>query len=209
MVGGAPAQARQLRKQGRETLRNLLEAAIVVFDRRGYHAARVDDIVQVAKASHGTFYLYFASKEDLFQALIADVTAEMRELAESLPPIKRSNAGYLELRSWLGRFYDLYEHYHPVIRAWTEASAQNAGMARTSAGVLRRFTDQLVSPVRETDESPDRDPEIAALAMVSMVERVSFYAVIRMVDVERDALLDTLAAILHVGLFGGARRRRP
>ena len=51
-------------------MRRLLDAAIVVFDERGYHAARVDDIVRVAETSHGTFYLYFSSKENLFQALV-------------------------------------------------------------------------------------------------------------------------------------------
>lgn len=206
-TGGIPAQGRQLRKQGLETLGRLREAALVVLDERGYHGARVDDIVQRARTSHGTFYLYFASKEDLFQALISDVTEEMRKLADSLPSIKPSKAGYDELRAWLARFYDIYEHYHPVIRAWTETNAQNAEMARTGARVLRRFTDQLVRRVREIHPSPVSDPETAALAMVSMVERASFYAVVRMVPVKRDALLDNLASILHVGLFGGARRR--
>jgi AcrR family transcriptional regulator len=207
-AGGIPAQARQLRKQGLETLRRLREAAIVVMGERGYHGARVDDIVRKAGTSHGTFYLYFASKEDLFQALVNDVTEEMRELADSLPSIKPSRAGYDELRSWLARFYDIYGHYHPVIRAWTEANAENAEMARTGARVLRRFTDQLVRRVGEIHPSPVSDPETAALVMVSMIERASFYGVIGMVPVKRDALLDNLAAILHVGLFGGARRRR-
>ena len=206
-AGGIPARGRQLRKQGLETLRRLREAGIVVLDERGYHGARVDDIVERARTSHGTFYLYFASKEDLFQALISDVTEEMRKLADSLPPIKPSKAGYEELRSWLARFYDIYEHYHPVIRAWTEANAQNPELARTGARVLRRFTDQLVRRVGEIHPSPVSDPETAALAMVSMVERASFYAVVGMVPIKRDALLDNLASILHVGLFGGARRR--
>jgi AcrR family transcriptional regulator len=207
-AGGAPARSRKLRKQGRETLRRLREAGIVVLDERGYHGARVDDIVQRAGTSHGTFYLYFASKEDLFHALVTDVTEEMRHLADSLPPIKPTKAGYEELRAWLGRFYDIYDHYHPVIRAWTEANTQNTEMARTGARVLRRFTDQLVRRVREIQPSPVSDPETAALAMVSMIERASFYAVIRLVPVKREALIDNLAAILHVGLFGGARRRR-
>ncbi|HEX4864905.1 MAG TPA: hypothetical protein VFV02_12585 [Acidimicrobiales bacterium] len=131
----------------------------------------------------------------------------MRELAESLPPIKPSKAGYDELRSWLDRFYAIYEHYHPVIRAWTEANAQNPEMARTGARVLRRFIDQLVLRIRESDRSAVNDPDIAAFAMVSMVERVSFYSVVRMVPVEREALIDNLATILHVGLFGGVRRQ--
>lgn len=206
--GGVPARSRQLRAQGRKTLGRLLEAAIVVFDRRGYHAARVDDIVEVAHTSHGTFYLYFASKEDLFRALVADVTEEMRELAEALPPISSNKVGYDQLRAWLGRFYDIYEHYHPVIRAWTESNAQSPELARNGALVLRRFINQLVRRVREIDPPPVGDPEVAALAMVSMLERSCFYSVVRMVPVEREALLDNLAGILHVGLFGGRRRAR-
>ena len=207
-VGGAPARSRELRKQGLETLRRLCEAAIVVFDERGYNAARVDDIVRQAKTSHGTFYLYFSNKEDLFQALVTGVTEEMRELAVELPPVEPNKAGYDELRRWVGRFYDLYEHYHPVIRAWTELNAQNTEMARRGALVLRRFIDQLVLRVREIDPTPVTDPETAALAMVSMVERATFYGVVGFVQVPRDVLVDQLAAILHVGLFGGTRRRR-
>ena len=206
-TGGAPARGRQLRAQGRATLRRLLEAAIVVFDQRGYHAARVDDIVERASTSHGTFYLYFSSKEDLFSALVADVTEEMRQLAESLPPIASNRAGREELRRWLDRFYAIYEHYHPVIRAWTEANAQNPEMARTGGRVLRRFVRQLEQRVGAVDPAPGVDPAAAALAMVAMLERVSFYAVVRMVPVEREQLLDTLAGILHVGVFGGRRRR--
>lgn len=163
--------------------------------------------MKVAKTSHGTFYLYFRNKQDLFLALIDDVTEAMRELAESLPPIKPSKAGYDELRSWLDRFYGIYEHYQPVIRAWTEANAQSQEMARTGARVLRRFIDQLVRRIKESNRSAVSNPEIAAFAMVSMVERVSFYSVVRMVPVEREALIDNLASILHVGLFGGVRRQ--
>src|SRR5947208_1786607 len=117
--GGAPAQERELRAQGKKTMRKLLDAAMDVFDRRGYHAARVDDIVKVANTSHGTFYLYFANKEDLFRALLADVSTEMTELARSLGPVTADDDGYREVRAWLARFADLYEHYGPVLRAWT------------------------------------------------------------------------------------------
>ena len=203
--GGEPAQARRLRAQGRRTLSRLLEAAITVLDQRGYHAARVDDIVKLADTSHGTFYLYFSSKEDLFRALVADVTQEMRRLADELPPINSKRQGYEELREWLGRFYDLYRHYHPVIRAWTESNSQSAELAREGALVLRRFIHQLVRRVKEIEPAPVGDPEVAALAMVSMVERASFYSVVGLVAADREALVDVLAGILHVGLFGGRR----
>src|SRR4051812_41437883 len=78
---GTPAESRELRARGQRTLRTLLDAGIEVFGSRGYHSARVDDIVKVAKTSHGTFYLYFANKEDLFRALALDVAEEVQRLA--------------------------------------------------------------------------------------------------------------------------------
>jgi AcrR family transcriptional regulator len=180
----------------------------VVFDERGYNSTRVDDIVRRAKTSHGTFYLYFANKEDLFLALVSGVSDQMYELAESLPTVKPTAEGCRALRAWLASFYDLYDHYHPVIRAWTEINAQNSEMARTGAFVLQRFIDQLVKRVREVEPLPVSDPEAAAVAMLSMVERASFYSLMHMVPVDREELLDNLAAILHVGLFGGARQKR-
>src|SRR5260370_30325994 len=97
--GGAPAQERKLRSQGKETLRRLLDAGMVTFEKRGYHAARVDDIVKVAKTSHGTFYLYFANKEDLFWALISDVTDAMTAVPSSPGPIDAGRQGYRGLRA--------------------------------------------------------------------------------------------------------------
>ncbi|HEX4491996.1 MAG TPA: helix-turn-helix domain-containing protein, partial [Acidimicrobiia bacterium] len=70
---GRPAQGRELRARGQRTLRKLLDAGIQVFATRGYHAARVDDVVKLARTSHGTFYLYFSNKEDLFAALTSEV----------------------------------------------------------------------------------------------------------------------------------------
>src|ERR1700680_1022819 len=90
---GAPARARGLRARGKLTRRNLLDAGAQVFATKGYFAARVDDIVKVARTSHGTFYLYFANKEDLFRALVSDVVREMTLVSESLGPIGPGTEG--------------------------------------------------------------------------------------------------------------------
>src|SRR5437763_17097242 len=70
--GGAPAQDRELRAQGRETVRRLLEAGMVEFEDRGFHGVRVDDVVRRAGIPHRAVYLYFSNKEDLFKALRKD-----------------------------------------------------------------------------------------------------------------------------------------
>src|SRR3954449_13370074 len=91
---GAPAEGRELRARGQRTVRKLLDAGITVFGTKGYHSARVDDVVKVAKTSHGTFYLYFSNKEDLFRALALDVAEELRTLVDSLAPLTDDAEGY-------------------------------------------------------------------------------------------------------------------
>jgi AcrR family transcriptional regulator len=200
---GTPAQGRELRARGKRTMRKLLDAGVEIFAQRGFHAARVDDIVKLAKTSHGTFYLYFSNKEELFRALAQEVAGEMIMLADSLPPIDPGPEGRAELRAWLARFVEVYEHYGPVIRAWTEAEIGGSEFGRLGTDVLTEFSRVLTGRIRRSS-SPDINPQIAALAVVAMIERFNYYVLSRQVDVSRDEMLDTLATVTHAGLFGGS-----
>ena len=203
---GTPAQGRELRARGKRTMRKLLDAGVEIFAQRGFHAARVDDIVKLAKTSHGTFYLYFSNKEELFRALAQEVAGEMISLADSLPPIDPGPEGRAELRAWLARFVEMYEHYGPVIRAWTEAEIGGSEFGRLGTDVLTEFSRVLTGRIRRSSSS-DINPQIAALAVVAMIERFNYYVLSRQVDVSRDEMLDTLATVTHAGLFGGSPKR--
>src|SRR3954462_557275 len=48
----------------------LLRAARDVFATKGYHDAKVDDIVALANVAKGTFYLYFPDKRSVFAELV-------------------------------------------------------------------------------------------------------------------------------------------
>jgi AcrR family transcriptional regulator len=171
--GGAPAQERELRAQGRKTMRKLLDAGMVVFERRGYHAARVDDIVKVAKTSHGTFYLYFSNKEDLFRALLADVARELTDLAESLPEkIAPGADGYTALREWIARFIDIYDHYGPVIRAWTEAETEDSDLGRLGNEVTGEFASAIIGRLSKAAVDAAH-PQLAAMAAIARIERLN------------------------------------
>jgi AcrR family transcriptional regulator len=201
-----PAPDRALRDRGRRTRCKLLEAGVRVFAERNFHAARVDDIVKVAKTSHGTFYLYFSNKEDLFHALTTDVAEQMIALAESLPAVTPDHAGYEALRAWLAQFSQLYEHYGPVIRAWTEAEIGSNDFGRLGGDVLAEFTRVLAKRIHD-HVTADLDADVAALAVVTMIERFNYYVSSGQVDISRTRMLDTLATATRAGLFGGAGRR--
>jgi AcrR family transcriptional regulator len=65
-------------ERGRRTLRRLLEAAAQEFGERGYHEAAITGITQRAGVALGTFYTYFQSKEEMFRALVRDMSQATR-----------------------------------------------------------------------------------------------------------------------------------
>jgi len=65
------ADAVDKREQMREERRRqILEAALAVFSRKGFHAANVSDVAAEAGVSQGTIYWYFDSKDELLKAAL-------------------------------------------------------------------------------------------------------------------------------------------
>jgi AcrR family transcriptional regulator len=182
-------------------MHRLLSAGITVFGRRGLHAARVDDIVKAAETSHGTFYRYFASKEDLFRALTTDVADRLGDLAESLGPLAPGPDGEAALRAWVARFREVYDQYGPVIQTWTEAEQDATPEGRLGTDVLTQFVARLAERIRAA-EVDGVDPDVAAVALVAMIERVTYYAAARLVPADGDDVTDVLAAAAQRSLFG-------
>ena len=65
-------------ERGRKTLRRLIEAAAAEFGERGFHEAAITGITQRAGVALGTFYTYFESKEEVFRALVLDMSRATR-----------------------------------------------------------------------------------------------------------------------------------
>lgn len=180
----------------------------MVFATRGYHAARVDDVVKAAHTSHGTFYLYFSSKEDLFRALAVDVAEAMVQLARELPDLAPGSGDtYRALHDWLARFDELYARNGAVIRTWTEAEIVDSEMGKIGGALVAQFSRELAARLRGA--APDVDAEIGALAFVGMIERSNYYLESRQLRVDRDQMVATLARVMHAGLYGAAEAPAP
>jgi AcrR family transcriptional regulator len=197
----AIGEPRELRARGRNTKRRLLDAGATVLSAKGYHATRVDDVVKLAETSHGTFYLYFPNKEELFRALAGEVAEDMQTLALALEPLRAGATGRARLQSWIAQFVELYRRHGPVIRAWTEAEIGGSEFGRLGTDLLTQFTGVIVGRISEV-APPDLDPAIASLVLVAMLERLNYYALTNQVKVEPDAIAETLARVTHASLFG-------
>jgi AcrR family transcriptional regulator len=183
-------------------MRKLLDAAMVVFARRGYHAARVDDIVKVAHTSHGTFYLYFSNKEDLLRALVAEAGELVAALDDALGPVGPDDDGWKELRAWMEQFSDAWQRYAPVLRAWTDlvvSDTELSAQARAAAGGVART---LAKRIEQAGPHPGIDPNAAAEAVVAMVDRFHYLRQFAREPVDA-AAIDTLTTMVHRALFGG------
>jgi TetR/AcrR family transcriptional regulator, fatty acid metabolism regulator protein len=84
----------------------LLEAAVRVFARAGYHGSRVGDIAEEAGVAHGLLYHYFDSKEDVLRTIFREnwglLLARFRVVEEANEPADEKLAGIAKilLRTW-------------------------------------------------------------------------------------------------------------
>ena len=193
-----------LRRQGAETRAKLLDAAVPALAEKGYHAARVDDIVRMAGVSHGTFYLYFANKEDLFRTLAERCADDADALASSLGVVDSGPAGVATLRAWLTEFLAFYRRYGVVIRAWAENQVTDRALARLGSASFERITATLQASMAGGGDS-QRRLELRSAALLAMIERFAYVTSSRDLGFGEDALLDNLALVVHRGFF----RRQP
>ena len=66
-----------------EAKSRILDAANRVFAEKGYHEATMDDIAKRLGVSKGAIYLYFSSKEDLFEAMVKTAPQAFKEILYS------------------------------------------------------------------------------------------------------------------------------
>jgi AcrR family transcriptional regulator len=199
---GLPASKRILRSQGRRTMRRLLDAAMIAFDQRGYHDTRVNDVVKIAKTSHGTFYLYFSNKEDVLRALFTEASNDARDLAEVLSrsPVAGGTPQWADVREWVSTYSDLWCRYGALFRAWTDLARIDPELSEMLRQTFALMADALATHIGSATSSRDLDPQVAAMAVLSMLDRFHAMREFARLPIDDDAL-DTLATMVFRALF--------
>lgn len=150
-----------LRQAQREAVRQaLLREGMRLLAAQGFAATTVDQIASAAGVAKGTFYNYFASKEDLaLAALPPRLEALHRELA---------GAGDLTLRDALHRLFtrlvEWTQQIHPdVIWLWCIENLRRGAGERASQLLHRLVTDLCARGQARREIRADRPPEELAL----------------------------------------------
>jgi AcrR family transcriptional regulator len=142
-----------LTARGARTRQKLLEAAERVFADLGYHDASIVKITEAAGCGQGTFYLYFASKKEIFDELVLDLNTRVRH-AMSEAAEKGTTRAERELLGFAGFFRFTAEHpaLYRIIRQAEFVSPET----------LHAHYERLMRPYAAGLEQAMADGEIAA-----------------------------------------------
>jgi AcrR family transcriptional regulator len=158
-----------------EKRRVILDAAIRVFARQGFHTCRVSDIADEAGVAYGLVYHYFSSKEEILDTLFLErwdvMLAAIAEAdASALPPREK-------LRAVAGFIIDSYRHDPDVMKVIiVEVTRAANTFGRTHLAKITDAYAQIAAIVASAQHDGEFraaiTPEFAAQAFYGSVEQV-------------------------------------
>ncbi len=148
-----------------QTRKNLLEAAITVFGQKGFHGASIDDIAEAAGYTKGAVYTHFASKDELYLALLDEnlkqedlvwtqLLEEGKLVGESIEEIQKEVLNQLNTqKNWgiLTLEFFVYALRHPQVKEkLTQRIYQ--GIASYRQSLEKRYNHMKKQPPMDLDD---------------------------------------------------------
>jgi TetR/AcrR family fatty acid metabolism transcriptional regulator len=197
------------RSRGQEDKRRLiLDAAVRVFARKGYHTSRVGDIAEEAGVAHGLLYHYFRSKEELLETIFRetwrDVLDAVRSVEETDESARERLAGIAKilLRAWR-RDPDLVR---VLVREVTRSSAlqrQIQEIDEAFAGLERI----IARGQADGEFRADIDPRMASYVFYGALEEILTGWVLGQLDDDDEAIARAEETVVEVVCGGLAPDR--
>jgi AcrR family transcriptional regulator len=162
------ADGRRLKARGARTRAKIVAAAEEVFTELGFHEASIVKITEAAGVAQGTFYLYFASKQEVFEEVVLDLNRRIRHFVNEAA---KEGTSRLE-REVLG------------FRAYFRFAAENPALYRimrqaefVAPDALKlhyeRFSEAYVTGLRDAMDSgeiAEADPVVITWALMGIAE---------------------------------------
>ena len=155
--------------------RLILDAAVRVFAREGFHACRVSDIANEAGVAYGLVYHYFKSKDEVLNELFAErwsllLTAIEEADREGVSPRQK-------LEAVAGFIVGSYRHDPELMKVIiVEVTRAANSFGRTHLPEIRRAYDSIAKIVAEGQESGefrrDIDPTFASMSFYGAIEQL-------------------------------------
>ena len=155
--------------------RMILDAAVRVFARQGFHACRVSDIADEAGVAYGLVYHYFASKDEVLDTLFLerwDVMLELIREVDARPiPVREKLAAIASF------IVDSYRHDPDMMKVIiVEVTRAANSFGRTHLAQIREAYDLIGEIVAKAQAEgvfkPEIEPRFAAMAFYGAIEQL-------------------------------------
>ncbi len=152
--------------------RAILDAAREVFAELGYESATVRDIIRRTGLASGTFYNYFRSLDEVFEALADDGAARFRPILRACWEASNSFEGYL--RAAIQAYFDFMADEHEAWHAHRPAGERHPQMRLQTPEMERVFEEvrDAFLQAMEHDAAPRVDADYLAAACIAVARQV-------------------------------------
>jgi TetR/AcrR family fatty acid metabolism transcriptional regulator len=186
--------------------RQILDAAIRVFARQGYHSTRVSDIADEAGVAYGLVYHYFDSKEQVLNELFSE---RWSLLLAAIDETDRGGATPREkLQAVAGFIVDSYRHDPELMKVIiVEVTRAANSFGRTHLPEIRSAYESIAKIVADGQEAGafrrDIDPTFASMSFYGAIEQLLsgwIFEVIPASETDFDEAKDLVVAMICDGL---------
>ena len=183
--------------------RQLLDAAVRVFARKGFHASRVGDIAEEAGVAHGLLYHYFKSKDQVLEAVFHEnwsiLVARIESVEETDEPAADQirHIAAIVLRTWL--------HLPDVVRVVIQEFGRSPELGER-IGELTLPIDALQRVIARGIERgefrKDIDPAFAATVVYGSIDELLTAWVLGRLPSDEEAVARAEQTLVEVILLG-------
>ncbi len=162
-------------KSAADKRRLILDAAVRVFARQGFHACRVSDIADEAGVAYGLVYHYFASKDEVLDTLFLERWNVMLELIRQVDSESRPVRDKLEaIASFI---VDSYQHDPELMKVIiVEVTRAANSFGNTHIATIREAYELIGGMISEAQRDglfkPEIDARFAAMAFYGAIEQL-------------------------------------
>ena len=156
--------------------RQILDAAIRVFARQGFHSCRVSDIADEAGVAYGLVYHYFDSKEEVLDTLFLERWNVMLGMIASVD-VRDELSPREKLHEIVSFIFDSYRHDPELMKVIiVDVTRAANSFGRTHLAEIRRAYDLIAKIVADAQRAgafrKDVDAEFASMWFYGAIEQL-------------------------------------
>ena len=168
----------------------ILDAAIKVFARKGYHGCRVSDIAREADIAYGLVYHYFTNKEEILRTIFEERWSGFLELVDEIAARDTSVEDKLvSIAALMLNAYRVRPEWVKVLVLELQRTSRFAEPGQIRAvGLLFQSVARILRAGQDAGElRPDLDPDVACYVFIGALEIVITSLVLDLIKIEEKA----------------------